>query len=265
MTATTGLPRFLSCTNTKALLDSSGFGAWCDGLLPDADALARVGFVVLVPAQLLDRAASVFAGTGIGWGAQDVAADETPPTGDIPASALAASGCSWVMTGHHERRTTHGESDAEVGRKAASAAGRGLLPLVCVGEERPLPLAPALESVRVQAEAVLERLPPRAPVTWLYEPAWTSAAGTPAGSGVIASVCALLRERCAAFGHPTRVAYGGAVTPGVVTGLLRSGDRPLPDGMGLGRAAHDPAQRSAVLSELLDLAGFLSTPGEPAA
>lgn len=262
MTATADLPRFVSCTNTKSLLDRSGFDAWCGGLLTEADALARVGFVVLVPAQLLDRAASVFAGTGIGWGAQDVAADDSPPTGDIPASALAASGCSWVMAGHHERRTAHGESDEEVGRKAASAAGQGLLPLVCVGEERPLPLAPTLETVRVQTEAVLERLPPGAPVTWLYEPAWTSAAGTPARSGMIASVCALLRERCAASGHPTRVVYGGAVTPGVVTGLLRSGDRPLPDGMGLGRAAHDPAQRSAVLSELLDLVRHLSAPAE---
>ena len=43
-------------------------------------------------------------------------------------------GCRYVLVGHSERRAYHGESDALVAAKAQAALGRGVTPIVCVGE-----------------------------------------------------------------------------------------------------------------------------------
>lgn len=252
--ATTGsraLPPVMSCTNTKALLDHTTFPAWADALRAAAPALSRAGFLALLPGPLLDSAARAFAGTGIGWGAQDVWPDSSPPTGELPAEALAHAGCQAVMCGHHERRRRLGESDTDVAGKAAAAAGQDLMPVVCVGEREEGPAAWAVTAVLDQAAPVLETLPADAPLVWLYEPAWTGGAGAPAPYPQIAEVTAALRERCAGRTGDTRVLYGGAVTPGVLTRALAAGAGL--DGVGIGRAAHDPARRAAVTAELLDL------------
>ncbi|MDI3343259.1 triose-phosphate isomerase [Streptomyces sp. AJ-1] len=252
--ATTGsraLPPVMSCTNTKSLLDHTTFPAWADALRAEAPALFRAGFLALLPGPLLDSAARAFAGTGIGWGAQDVWPDSSPPTGELPAEALGHAGCQAVMCGHHERRRRLGESDTDVAGKAAAAAGQDLVPVVCVGEREEGPAARAVTVVLDQAAPVLETLPADAPLVWLYEPAWTGGAGAPAPYPQIAEVTAALRERCAGRTGDTRVLYGGAVTPGVLTRALAAGAGL--DGVGIGRAAHDPARRAAVTAELLDL------------
>jgi triosephosphate isomerase len=250
------LPPLVSCTNTKSLLDHRTFDGWARELRGSAGVLARLGFVVLVPAQLIDRAAAAFAGSGIAWGAQDLSPDDAPPTGDIPAAALAAAGVCWVMTGHPERRAAHAESDRCVALKAAAAARHGLVPLVCVGEPEAAPPAATERTLRRQAEAVLDELPPAAPVVWLYEPPWTSSARTPAPPATVARAARLLHASSERGGHPARVLYGGAVGPGIVRAFAEAGaERPPLDGAGLGRAAHDPAQRDAVLAELLAMAG----------
>ncbi|MEW1787780.1 triose-phosphate isomerase family protein [Streptomyces albidoflavus] len=253
--ATTGsraLPPVMSCTNTKALLDHTTFPAWADALRAEAPALSRAGFLALLPGPLLDSAARAFAGTGIGWGGQDVWPDSSPPpTGELPAEALTHAGCQAVMCGHHERRRRLGESDTDVAGKAAAAAGQDLVPVVCVGEREEGPAARAVTAVLDQAAPVLETLPADAPLVWLYEPAWTGGAGAPAPYPQIAEVTAALRERCAGRTGDTRVLYGGAVTPGVLTRALAAGAGL--DGVGIGRAAHDPARRAAVTAELLDL------------
>ncbi|MFU2342996.1 triose-phosphate isomerase [Streptomyces albidoflavus] len=253
--ATTGsraLPPVMSCTNTKALLDHTTFPAWADALRAEAPALSRAGFLALLPGPLLDSAARAFAGTGIGWGAQDVWPDSSPPpTGELPAEGLTHAGCQAVMCGHHERRRRLGESDTDVAGKAAAAVGQDLVPVVCVGEREEGPAARAVTAVLDQAAPVLETLPADAPLVWLYEPAWTGGAGAPAPYPQIAEVTAALRERCAGRTGDTRVLYGGAVTPGVLTRALAAGAGL--DGVGIGRAAHDPARRAAVTAELLDL------------
>lgn len=108
-----------------------------------------------------------------------------------------------------------------------------------------------MTAVLDQAAPVLDALPADAPLVWLYEPAWTGGAGAPAPYPQIAEVAAALRERRAGRTGDTRVLYGGAVTPGVLTRALAA-DAGL-HGVGIGRAAHEPAQPAAVTVELLDL------------
>ena len=55
-------------------------------------------------------------------------------TGDTAAGMLADAGCRYVIVGHSERRTDHGESDALVRAKATAAHAAGLAAIVCIGE-----------------------------------------------------------------------------------------------------------------------------------
>ncbi len=71
----------------------------------------------------------------IQYGAQDLSAfDKGAYTGDISAAMLAKLGCTYVLTGHSERRMFHGETDAVVNAKTRTALAHSLTPIVCVGE-----------------------------------------------------------------------------------------------------------------------------------
>src|SRR3954466_2568314 len=70
------------------------------------------------------------------YGAQDVSQhDNGAYTGDISAAMLTKLGCTYVRTGHSERRRYHHEGDALVNAKTIKALGAGLTPIVCVGED----------------------------------------------------------------------------------------------------------------------------------
>src|SRR5690606_12933681 len=91
--------------------------------------------LVCPPATLLFRAARVLDGTGIALGGQDCHPEPSGPhTGDISAEMIADAGGRYVIVGHSERRTDHGEGDALIARKAAAACRAGLAPVICVGE-----------------------------------------------------------------------------------------------------------------------------------
>ncbi len=69
------------------------------------------------------------------YGAQDLSQhDSGAYTGEISGALLAKLGCTFVVVGHSERRTYHGEDDALVAAKAAAALKHGLTPIVCIGE-----------------------------------------------------------------------------------------------------------------------------------
>src|ERR1700709_99534 len=71
----------------------------------------------------------------IGYGAQDVSAhDSGAYTGEVSGAMLAALACQYVLVGHSERRTLHGEDDAEGAAKVRSCLRHGLVPILCVGE-----------------------------------------------------------------------------------------------------------------------------------
>ena len=91
--------------------------------------------LICPPACLLETAARGIAGSAIALGAQDCHAEAGGAhTGDISAAMLGDLGCSQVILGHSERRSDHGETDAEVRAKAEAALAAGLIPIVCVGE-----------------------------------------------------------------------------------------------------------------------------------
>jgi triosephosphate isomerase len=191
---------------------------------PDCDLL------VCPPAQLLIPVGEALADSPVQLGAQDCHAEASGAhTGDIGAPMLADAGCSHVIVGHSERRSDHGESDAEVRAKAAAAAAAGLVPIVCLGEtEAERAAGRALAVIETQLRGSLPGGGGTGPVV-AYEPVWAIGTGKTATAGDIAEahghIRALLREILGrAAGDSVRILYGGSVKPDNAAEILAVDD-----------------------------------------
>jgi triosephosphate isomerase len=170
---------------------------------------------VCVPFPYLGQARDLLAGSPIGWGAQDVSEHRSGAyTGEVSAGMLAEFDCRYALVGHSERRQLHGETDAEVARKAATALDGGLTPIVCVGETLAQREAGHTEVVvSGQFDAVAGVLDSRtALIVLAYEPVWAIGTGSTASPGDAQAVHAFLRMRLMAAGAGgVSVLYGGSV------------------------------------------------------
>ena len=102
--------------------------------LRDAD-VSIAALVVFPPFPYLSQCAAQVAGSGVLFGAQDLSEFGSGAyTGDVSGSMLSELGCTYVLVGHSERRTLHGETSEQVARKAVAAHVAGLIPVICVGE-----------------------------------------------------------------------------------------------------------------------------------
>ena len=186
-------------------------------LLAGLMAQSRGGCEVLVcpPAVYLADAVAVLAGSGMAVGAQDVSAEvQGAYTGEVAAPMLADIGCTHAIVGHSERRTLHGETDAQVAAKAGRALDAGLVPIVCVGEtlaERDAGQTDAV--VHRQLAVVIAALGDRMGRTVVaYEPVWAIGTGRTATPEQAQAVHAAIRAQLAAASAAhVRVLYGGSV------------------------------------------------------
>jgi triosephosphate isomerase len=172
---------------------------------------------VCVPAVFLGDTAATLAGSELRWGAQDVSAHaQGAYTGEVSAAMLAEFGCRYTLVGHSERRALHAEGDALVADKAQAALGRGVTPIVCVGETLAERDAGQTEAVvKRQLAAVVQRLAHcAAEMVVAYEPVWAIGTGRTATPQQAQAVHAVLRAQLqAATGHAERmrILYGGSV------------------------------------------------------
>ena len=98
----------------------------------------RCTVVICPPSTLLERLNELASPAGIVTGGQDChPAASGAHTGDVSAQMLSDAGAQYVIVGHSERRTNHGETDELVQLKALAAHAAGLVPIICVGEPRP--------------------------------------------------------------------------------------------------------------------------------
>ncbi|MFZ4134330.1 triose-phosphate isomerase [Streptomyces koyangensis] len=234
----------LSLTSTKMNLGREQTRRWLDEvILPNARALARLSFFACLPYPLIPDAQRQLAGSGVSAGAQNCWHSDGAATGEVSAGLLAELGCGQVMLGHAERRRLFHEDDSLIARKATAAAGAGMTPVICVGEERRVAARSAAAHVAEQARRALAEVPACHPALVLYEPAWAIGSAHGAEPGHAATVLETLRS---ALPRPaTHFLYGGAVTPGTYTALRA---RAPWHGVAVGRAAQD----SGVLHEATD-------------
>jgi triosephosphate isomerase len=174
--------------------------------------------LVCPPFTLISKVADAVAGSGIAVGGQDChAADKGAHTGDISASMLRDLGCTYVIVGHSERRTNHGEPDALVKAKAEAGLAAGLIAIVCIGET--LEERDAGKTLDVNRRQLLGSLPAGASAAntvIAYEPVWAIGTGRTATPDQAQEVHAMIRgELKGKLGAPVaeamRILYGGSV------------------------------------------------------
>lgn len=214
----------------------------------------RVKLIVLPSFPSVPKVLSVFAGSAVEVGAQDLFwEDRGPYTGGVSGADLKQIGCSYVEVGHVERRQIFGEDHKVASRKLAAALRNGLTPIICIGEDHQAPPQLAAAECIAQLEDMLRDLPAKGPASRLifaYEPVWAIGRPEPAGIDHIVAVVAALRVWVRA--QPTigdfSVIYGGSAGGGLLAALMDA-----TDGLFLGRFAHDPAALKAILDETLQL------------
>jgi triosephosphate isomerase len=198
------------------------------------------------PAISFGTAAASLAGRpDLGLGVQNVHWEEKGAfTGEISAAMAADAGARFALCGHSERRHVFGETDEQVGRKAAAVFAAGLTPIVCVGELLEERRAGRLEEVlRRQVDAALAPLPDHAAgrMLWAYEPVWAIGTGVNATPSDAASAHAFLRahlsERAGPEAAAAPILYGGSVKPDNARALLAA---PGVDGLLVGGASLVP-------------------------
>ena len=185
---------------------------------PPAECVVCPPFVYLQDVARLLRDAEL----PIGLGAQDVCAESQGAyTGEISAAMLKDMGCAYVIVGHSERRLLYGEDDQLVARKFAAAQARGVVPILCVGEQlAEREAGRTREVVARQLDAVLElsgaEVFRRAVIA--YEPCWAIGTGRNATAEQAEEVHRFVRgriaERDAKIGPEVRILYGGSVKAG---------------------------------------------------
>lgn len=165
-------------------------------------------------------------------------------TGEVSAPMAAQAGARYLLVGHSERRHVFGETDEQVGRKAAAARDAGLAPVICIGETLDERRAGALHTVlQRQLDAALAGLPDDAARTTIvaYEPVWAIGTGVNATPDDAAEAHSFIRGRIAAlWGDAARsvpLLYGGSVKPDNAADLLAADNV---DGLLVGGASLDP-------------------------
>jgi triosephosphate isomerase (TIM) len=185
---------------------------------------------VCVPSVFLTDTAATLAASELRWGAQDVSAHEQGAyTGEVSATMLRELGCRYTLVGHSERRAYHAESDTLVAQKAQAALGKGVTPIVCVGETLSERDAGQTEAVvKRQLAAVIHQLAHcAAEMVVAYEPVWAIGTGRTATPEQAQAVHAVLRAQLqAATGHAERmtILYGGSVKPDNARSLFSQAD-----------------------------------------
>ncbi|GAB7519496.1 triose-phosphate isomerase [Rhodococcus sp. no. 34] len=155
------------------------------------------------------------------YGAQDVSAHDSGAfTGEISGSMLAKLGCTFVVVGHSERRTLHGETNETVLAKTKAALKNGLTPIVCIGEG--LEIREAGEHVAYNVDQLKGSLAGLSAeeiskIVIAYEPVWAIGTGRVASAADAQEVCAAVRATVAELADTevaagVRVLYGGSVS-----------------------------------------------------
>lgn len=213
-----------------------------------------VDVLICPPATLIARMRAELGASPIRVGGQDChVAQSGAHTGDISAAMLADAGASHVITGHSERRTDHGETDAVVAAKTEAALAEGLVAVVCLGET--LDERDAGDTLAVVGRQLANSLPGGVTgenTVVAYEPVWAIGTGRTPTLEQIAEVHDFLRaELEARFGAETGGAipllYGGSVKPGNAAEIFAVSNV---DGALVGGASLKAADFGAIIAAL---------------
>ena len=191
-----------------------------------------VDYVICPPFVYLADIARQVRGSAVKLGAQNVSAEAHGAyTGEVSAAMLRDVGCEYVIVGHSERRTLYGEDDMVVARKFAAAHARGLIPILCLGEqlsEREEDRTQEVVARQLDTVLDLTGIASFARAVIAYEPVWAIGTGRTASPEQAQSVHAFIRQRIASgdakIAAGLQILYGGSVKKGNVRELFAQAD-----------------------------------------
>ena len=195
-----------------------------------ASMAAKADWLICPPATLLAAFADAAKGSPVAIGGQDCHAEPSGAfTGDIAAEMLADSGASAAIVGHSERRTHHGETDAQVRAKALAAWRAKLVAIVCIGETRQEREAGrTLDVLARQLDGSLPDGATPANLVVAYEPVWAIGTGLTPTVADVAQAHGFIRQRLGErFGtaaEAIRILYGGSVKASNAAELMAAAD-----------------------------------------
>ena len=228
------------------------------GLYAIAKRLARMTkhTLVLAPPAPLLGALALRNRSSVAFAAQDISATTGgATTGEVTAAAYAASGASYALVGHSERRAA-GDTDRIVAEKLVRAFAHGLAPILCIGERERDGEGRYLGYLREQLTTALSGLSPkeRMKVLVAYEPLWAigKSAASAIGPNDLAEMTLYIRKVLAELlpgksASRSLVLYGGSVEPENIRGLAASSDV---DGFLIGHASIDTRLFSHLVKQL---------------
>ncbi|OQX44237.1 MAG: triose-phosphate isomerase [Candidatus Sedimenticola endophacoides] len=187
---------------------------------------------VCAPAVYIADVEAQLSGSGVAWGGQDLSSEASGAyTGEIAASMWLDFGFRYVIVGHSERRTYHGETDEMVARKYAAARAAGLVPILCIGEtleEREQGITEEVVARQLDAVIALEGVAALNDGVIAYEPVWAIGTGKTASPEQAQEVHAFIRGRVAAsdagVAAGVRILYGGSMKPDNAEELIAKAD-----------------------------------------
>ena len=190
---------------------------------------AQATVVVCVPAVDLHAAKLALRGSRIKLGAQNVHHQESGAfTGELSAAMLKEAGAEYAIIGHSERRQYCGETDETVNLRVKAAVKGGLIPIICVGENKAqreagytdaLVTYQTLIALTGLTESEVKR------VIVAYEPVWAIGTGLTATDEQANRTIGVIREAIhrkygKRVGNSVRIQYGGSMNPKNVKGLM---------------------------------------------
>ena len=210
------MPRKLAAGNWKM----NGVKASLDEIrtLSASHADSEIDILICPPSTLIAQAAEIEGNISIGG--QDCHANTSGAhTGDISAEMLKDAGANCVILGHSERRTDHGETNAQVHEKTLAAWKAGLIAVICIGET--LEQRENGETNQVLAKQLAGSMPDGALTSntvVAYEPVWAIGTGKIPSFEEISQAHSFIRGFVASHqetseAHGMSLLYGGSVKP----------------------------------------------------
>ena len=211
--------------------------------------------ILAVPAPFLG-ALAIRNTSAVAFCAQDVSlATGGAKTGEVTAQAYAATGATYALIGHSERRNA-GDDLAVVAGKLAHALTHGLTPILCVGEHERDGDGRYLSFIREELTSAIGPLTSKeqTKIVVAYEPLWAigKTADAAIGPNDLAEMTLYIRKVLAELlpgrssAHAS-VLYGGSVESNNVRALAANSDI---DGFLVGHDSVDPHTFTALVKQL---------------
>lgn len=219
--------------NWKMNLDSHGATALARMVAEDSACAGSVQVLLAPSFPYLEKVAACLRSSPVGLAAQDLHwKDSGPFTGAVSGAMLVDVGATHVLVGHSERRRLFGEDDQDVRQKMRAAHAAGLVPLLCVGEDKEeRDAGRAVEVVSAQICSALEDGFQQSVPVVAYEPVWAIGTTRAAEPKQVADMHGEIRRL---LKGGIQILYGGSVTPENTSALMSD---PEVDGLLVGTAS----------------------------